>query len=147
MDEEGTMSASVAAPIQTAGAPAAIGPYSAGIRTQLSCLVFVSGQLPLDPASGAIVDGDAGVLVKRALTNALAVVEAGGSSLQQIVKVTLFLTDLDDFELVNKAYAEFFGDWHPARSVVEVSRLPRGSRLEVEMIAVATNSASGKGAR
>lgn len=127
----------VAKVITTDAAPAAIGPYSVGIQAPAGAgLLFISGQLPLDPASGQKVDGDAGVQVTQALKNGLAIAEAAGSSLQGIVKVTVFLTNLDDFELVNEAYARFFDDWHPARSVVEVSRLPRGSALEVDMIAV-----------
>jgi 2-iminobutanoate/2-iminopropanoate deaminase len=129
--------------ISTAAAPAAVGPYSAGIRTSGGGFVFVSGQLPLDPSSGEMVEGDAGALTTRALANGLAIVEAAGSALRHIVKVTVFLTDLDNFELVNKAYAEFFGEWRPARSVVEVSRLPRGSALEVEMIALHADLSGG----
>jgi len=126
---------STISPVSTSSAPAAVGPYSAGIRTTAAELIFVSGQLPLDPTSGEMVTGDADVLVRRALANGLAIVEAAGSSLERIVKVTVFLTDLGSFELVNRAYGEFFGEWRPARSVVEVSRLPRGSVVEVEMIA------------
>jgi len=119
-------------------APEAIGPYSAGVKARAGAgLIFVSGQLPLDPSSGQLVEGDLPALVNQALANGLAVVEAAGSSLQQIAKVTVFVTGLGDFALVNAAYSEFFGDWHPARSVVEVSRLPRDSPLEIDMIALA----------
>lgn len=138
----------VAQPIQTEAAPAAIGAYSPGVQTSAAGgLVFVSGQLPLDPSSGQMVEEDVGGLTRRALTNGLAIVEAAGSSLQHIVKVTVFLTDLDDFGPMNEAYAEFFGDWHPARSVVEVSRLPRSSSLEVEMIAALEAASPSEEAR
>jgi 2-iminobutanoate/2-iminopropanoate deaminase len=137
MGSDGGTRRPAAQAVHTEAAPAAIGPYSAGVRTSAGGgLVFVSGQLPLDPLSGQMVEGDVGGLVRRALANGLAIAEAAGSSLEHIVKVTVFLTNLDDFGPVNEAYAEFFGDWHPARSVVEVSRLPRDSPLEVEMIAV-----------
>ncbi len=127
--------------VRTEAAPQAIGPYSAGIKTSGGGgFIFVSGQLPLDPSSGQMVDGDVTALVRRALANGLAIVEAAGSSLEQIVKVTVFLTNLEDFGVVNDAYAEFFGDWRPARSVVEVSRLPRNSPIEIEMIAIATQA-------
>jgi 2-iminobutanoate/2-iminopropanoate deaminase len=134
--EEGTVSPAVKV-VEATAAPEAIGPYSAGVQAWVGGgVVFVSGQLPLDPSSGQMVEGDVRGLVRQALANGLAVVEASGSSLQQIVKVTVFVTNLDDFGLVNEAYAEFFRDWHPARSVVEVSRLPRNSPLEIDMIAV-----------
>ena len=126
---------------RTEAAPQAIGPYSPGIQTSGGGgFIFVSGQLPLDPSSGQMVDGDVTALVRRALANGLAIVEAAGSSLEQIVKITVFLTNLEDFGVVNDAYAEFFGDWRPARSVVEVSRLPRNSPIEIEMIAIATQA-------
>lgn len=95
--------------VSTDGAPAAVGPYSAGVRTPAGAsFIFVSGQLPLDPFSGEIVRGDLGAQVARALHNGLAVVEAGGSSLRDIVKTTVFVTDLSEFAAVNEAYAEFF---------------------------------------
>ena len=128
--------------VEAPAAPEAIGPYSAGVQAWVGGgLVFVSGQLPLDPSSGQMVEGDVRRLVRQALANGLAVVEAAGSSLREIAKVTVFVTDLDSFGLVNEAYAEFFGDWHPARSVVEVSRLPRNSLLEIEMIAALADAA------
>jgi 2-iminobutanoate/2-iminopropanoate deaminase len=129
--------AAVCEVIETSGAPAAVGPYSAGIRVSAGTgLVFVSGQLPLDPVSGQMVDGDLGSLVRQALANGVAVAEAAGSSKGQIVKATVFLTDLSRSASVNEAYAEFFGEWQPARSVVEVSGLPRNSPVEIEMIGV-----------
>jgi 2-iminobutanoate/2-iminopropanoate deaminase len=122
--------------VQTDDAPAAVGPYSAGVVAPVgAALLFVSGQLPMDPASGETVQGDLGVQVTRALRNGLAVVEAAGSRLADIVKTTVFVTDLGQFGVVNDAYAAFFGDVRPARAVVEVSRLPRDSAVEVEMIA------------
>jgi 2-iminobutanoate/2-iminopropanoate deaminase len=124
---------SVSAP----GAPAAIGPYSAGVRApEGAAFLFVSGQLPLDPVSGEMVEGDLEAQVTRALQNGLAVVEAAGGDRDDIVKTTLYVTDLGRFAAVNEACAAFFAAVRPARAVVEVSRLPRDSSIEVEMIAV-----------
>ena len=144
MDNSGSARSLSTEAISSPSAPAAVGPYSAGIRTSGCGLIFVSGQLPLDPSSGEMVKGDPAALATRALANGLAIVEAAGSALRHIVKVTVFLTDLDNFEQVNKAYAEFFGEWRPARSVVEVTRLPRGSALEVEMIALQADLSGGQ---
>jgi len=116
-------------------APPAIGPYSHAVIG--AGLIFVSGQLPLDPATQAIVAGTAVDQLKAALANAAQVLAAGGASLSDVVKTTVFLTDLSVFDAVNKAYAEIFAGHAPARSVVEVSRLPRGAAVEVELIAVA----------
>ncbi len=133
-------------PVSTDRAPAAVGPYSAGVRTPAGAsLLFVSGQLPLDPLSGEVVPGGLVAQVTRALRNGLAVVEAAGSSLRDIVKTTVFVTDLSEFAVVNEAYAEFFQDVRPARAVVEVSRLPRDCAVEVEMVAVARAEADRAG--
>jgi 2-iminobutanoate/2-iminopropanoate deaminase len=123
--------------VQAEGAPAAIGPYSAGVRAAAgAAFLFVSGQLPLDPVSGEIVGGGLAAQVTRALRNGLAVVEAAGGGLADVVKTTVYVTDMDSFATVNEAYASFFVDVRPARAVVEVSRLPKDSSVEVEMIAV-----------
>jgi 2-iminobutanoate/2-iminopropanoate deaminase len=114
-------------------APAAIGPYSQGVR--VGELLFTSGQIPLDPRSGELVEGDAAAQTTRVMENLRAVLEAGGSSLEQVLKTTIFLVDLGDFADVYRAYATFFADPPPARSTVQVAALPRGARVEIEAIA------------
>jgi 2-iminobutanoate/2-iminopropanoate deaminase len=120
--------------ITTPNAPAAIGPYSAGIAA--GGFVFVSGQLPVDPGTGALCTGTIGDMTRQSLRNVIAVLEAAGSSADRIVKPTVFLADLGDFAAVNEAYAAFFEGEPPARSCVQVARLPRDARIEIEAIAV-----------
>jgi 2-iminobutanoate/2-iminopropanoate deaminase len=120
--------------ITTPNAPAAIGPYSAGIAA--GGFVFVSGQLPVDPGTGALCTGTIGDMTRQSLRNVIAVLEAAGSSADRIVKTTVFLADLGDFAAVNEAYAAFFEGEPPARSCVQVARLPRDARIEIEAIAV-----------
>ena len=120
--------------ITTPNAPAAIGPYSAGITA--GGFVFVSGQLPVDPNSGALCTGTIADMTRQSLKNVIAVLEAAGSSAAKIVKTTVFLTDLNDFAAMNEAYAAFFEGEPPARSCVQVARLPRDARIEIEAIAV-----------
>ena len=120
--------------ITTPNAPAAIGPYSAGITA--GSFVFVSGQLPVDPKSGALCTGMIADMTRQSLKNVIAVLEAAGSSAVKIVKTTVFLTDLNDFAAMNEAYAAFFEKEPPARSCVQVARLPRDARIEIEAIAV-----------
>ena len=120
--------------ITTPNAPAAIGPYSAGITA--GSFVFVSGQLPVDPNSGALCTGTIADMTRQSLKNVIAVLEAAGSSAVKIVKTTVFLTDLNDFAAMNEAYAAFFEGEPPARSCVQVARLPRDARIEIEAIAV-----------
>ena len=119
--------------ISTAQAPAAIGPYSQAIRS--GNLIFVSGQIPLDPATGQLVEGDAGVQTERVLRNLAAILEPAGASLAQVLKTTVYLKDLGDFGRMNEVYARFFGDRPPARATVEVARLPRDVSVEIELIA------------
>lgn len=121
--------------ISTQSAPQAIGPYSQAIRA--SGLVFISGQLPIDPATGMLDEGDIGGMTRRIFANLKAILEAAGSSLTQVVKVTVFLADMNDFQAMNSAYAEFFPASPPARSTVQVARLPRDARIEIEVIALA----------
>ena len=118
--------------IHTDRAPKAIGPYSQAVRA--GDLVFLSGQIPLDPATMELVSGDFEAEVRRAFENLKAVVEAAGGRLDQVVKLTLFLTDLAHFPKVNEVMASFFKDPFPARSTVGVSQLPKGSRFEVECV-------------
>ena len=119
--------------ISTTNAPGAIGPYSQAV--QLGNLVFTSGQVPLDPATGQIVAGGVEAQTTQALANVKAVLEAAGSSLEKVVKTTVFIKDMNDFPLVNKVYATFFPAEPPARSCVEVARLPKDVLVEVEAIA------------
>jgi len=120
--------------IQTSDAPAAIGPYSQAIRA--GNLLFVSGQIPLDPQRAEIVGETAAEQARQVLKNLQAVLEAAGASLQHVVKTTIFLTDLGQFAQVNAVYAEFFSQEPPARSTVQVAALPRGVQVEIEAIAV-----------
>jgi len=119
-------------PVSTLSAPTAIGPYSQAIDA--GALVFVSGQLPVDPATGAIPDG-AAAQAERAFANVRAILEAAGLGLENVVKTTVFLADLADFAAVNDAYARAFRAPFPARSCVQVAAIPKGARLEVEAIA------------
>ena len=122
--------------ITTDGAPAAIGPYAQGVR--VGNLVFTAGQGALDPITGQIVPGGIKEQTARTLENLKAVLEAGGSSLGQVVKVTVFLKDLNDFAPMNAVYASYFGtddETLPARTTVEVSRLPRNVLVEIEVVA------------
>jgi 2-iminobutanoate/2-iminopropanoate deaminase len=120
--------------ITTADAPAAIGPYSQAIR--VGNLVFTSGQIPLHPQTGDIVGETAAEQARQVLQNLQAVLQAAGASLQQVVKTTIFLTDLSQFAAVNAVYAEFFPENPPARSTVQVAALPRGVQVEIEAIAI-----------
>ena len=121
--------------IQTAHAPEAIGPYSQAVKA--NGMIFCSGQIPLDPATMQVVEGDASAQAERVLRNLKAVLEAAGSSLERVVKTTVFLADLNDFAAMNEVYAAFFGNNRPARSTVQVARLPRDVRVEIEVVALA----------
>ncbi len=123
-------------PITTDNAPAAIGPYSQAMRS--GKLLFTSGQIPIDPASGEIVSDEIEAQVHQVLKNLSAVLEADGMTLSNVVKTTVFLKDLADFQVLNGLYAEYFGDHKPARSTIQVAKLPLDSRVEIECIAEAT---------
>jgi len=127
-------SMSALTPVSTSAAPSAIGPYSQAIK--VGNLVFASGCIPLDPKTMEIVSGGIEEQTKQSLANLKAVVEASGSSVGQVAKTTVFLKNMGDFATVNAIYAEFFGDHKPARSAVEVARLPKDVLVEVECIAV-----------
>jgi reactive intermediate/imine deaminase len=118
--------------IVTARAPAAIGPYSQAMRC--GALVFLSGQIPLDPATGQLVEGDISLQARRVFDNLRAVCEAAGGSFAQVVRVCIYLTDMADFAAVNAVMAEAFVEPYPARSTIEVRGLPRGARVEVDAI-------------
>ena len=120
--------------VHTDQAPAAIGPYSQAVRA--GDTVYLSGQIPLDPATGNLVEGDIGVQARRAFDNLQAVCIAAGGSLDQIARLGLYLTDLGDFAAVNAVMAEYFQAPYPARSTVEVSGLPRGAAFEVDAVLV-----------
>ncbi|MGQ9665927.1 MAG: RidA family protein [Anaerolineae bacterium] len=120
--------------IATTKAPAAVGPYSQAIKA--NGFVFTAGQLGLDPATGKLVEGDVVDQARQALKNLQAILEAAGSSLEHVVKVTVFLEDINDFKRVNEVYAQFFTANPPARSAVQVAALPLGGLVEIEAVAV-----------
>jgi reactive intermediate/imine deaminase len=119
-------------PVATDKAPAAIGPYSQAVRC--GNLLFLSGQIPLDPSTGQLVEGNIGDQTRRVFDNLAAVCAAAGASLEQVARVGIYLTDLGDFAAVNAVMAEYFQSPYPARSTIEVSGLPRGARVEVDAI-------------
>ena len=120
--------------ISTNQAPAAIGPYSQAVRAGNA--VYFSGQIPLDPASGSVVDGDITAQARRVFDNLAAVAQAAGGSLAQIVRVGIYVTDLANFAAVNAVMAEYFEQPYPARSTIEVSALPKAVQVEVDAIMV-----------
>lgn len=120
--------------ISTSSAPRAVGPYSQAVRA--GNLLFVSGQVALDPATGTLVEGGVEEQTRRALRNLAAILEAGGSGLDRVVKATVYLKDLSDFDAMNGVYGSFFPGEKPARVCVEVSALPRNSSIEVDAIGI-----------
>jgi 2-iminobutanoate/2-iminopropanoate deaminase len=120
---------SIASPL----APKPVGPYSAALRA--GELLFVSGQVPLDPATGRMVEGDIDVHTRRVLENVRALLDAAGLSFAQVVRTTVFLADMNDFQAMNEVYATFFAEPYPARSTVQAARLPRDARVEIDVIA------------
>jgi 2-iminobutanoate/2-iminopropanoate deaminase len=123
--------------IFTERAPKAIGPYSQAVIWE--GLVFASGQIPLDPATGQVVEGDIAAQTERVMENLRAVLEAAGSSLAQVLKTTVYLQDVSEFPRMNEVYGRYFPAEPPARATVEVARLPRGARVEIEAIAAASD--------
>ena len=119
--------------VSTEAAPSAIGPYSQAIRA--GSLLFVSGQVPIDPATGVIVDGDIAAQTRRVLQNVGAILDAAGVSFDHVVRTTVFLTDMNDFAAMNEVYATCFTSPAPARATVQVSRLPKDARIEIDVIA------------
>jgi 2-iminobutanoate/2-iminopropanoate deaminase len=120
--------------IATDKAPAAVGPYSQAVCR--NGLIYSAGQIGLDPATGALVEGGIEAQTRQALSNLQAVFEAAGASLDDVLKTTVFLQDIDDFAAMNQVYATFFGKAPPARSAVQVAALPLGARVEIEAVAV-----------
>jgi 2-iminobutanoate/2-iminopropanoate deaminase len=120
--------------VSTDSAPKAIGPYSQAIRA--GSLIFVSGQVPIDPASGQIVEGDIAAQTHRVFCNISEILKAGGASLDDVVRTTVFLADMNDFAAMNEVYAGYFTAPAPARATVQVSRLPKDARIEIDVIAV-----------
>jgi 2-iminobutanoate/2-iminopropanoate deaminase len=121
--------------VSSANAPKAIGPYSQAVV--YNGLAYLSGQIPLDPATGQIVDGDIAAQTTRVMENLKAVLEACGSSLEQVLKTTVFVKDMADFPKMNEVYGRYFTANPPARATVEVARLPRDVRVEIECVAIA----------
>ena len=121
--------------VSTTEAPAAVGPYSQAVR--VGPMLFTAGQIPLDPKSGQIVSQDVAEQTRRVLDNLTAVLKAESMDFSNIVKTTVFLTNLDDFQKMNEVYASFFKDQPPARSTVQVSALPKGAQVEIEVVACA----------
>jgi 2-iminobutanoate/2-iminopropanoate deaminase len=129
--------------ISTKEAPAAVGPYSQAVR--VGSTVYCAGQIPLDPKSGQIVPGDIGAQTRRVLENIAAVLRAESLAFENIVKTTIFLTNLNDFQTVNEIYGSYFKKEPPARSTVQVPALPKGASVEIEVIAVTNgNGLSGE---
>jgi len=120
--------------ISSPGAPKAVGPYSSGLRA--GQLLFLSGQIPLDPASGALVGGDISSQARQVLRNIGALLEADGLSYGAVVRTTVFLADMNDFGAMNDVYREFFSEPYPARSTIQAARLPRDARIEIDVIAL-----------
>ena len=120
--------------VATDQAPKAIGPYSQGIRA--SNLLFVSGQIPIDPATGNLIQGDIAAQTRRVFENLTAILKAAGGSLDNVVRTTVFLADMGDFAAMNEVYAGYFTNPAPARSTVQAARLPKDARIEIDVIAV-----------
>jgi len=123
----------LASAITSDGAPRPVGPYSAAVRA--GAFLFLSGQIPLDPATGRMMDGDIAAQTRRVLENLGALLTAAGLSLRTVVRTTVYLADLDDFQGMNTVYGEFFTEPYPARSTLQAARLPRDARIEIDAIA------------
>ncbi len=121
--------------IATDRGPKAIGPYSQAIKA--NGFIFISGQIPLDPASGKLLEGDIRVQTERVMENLKGIVEAAGSAMERVVKTTVYLKDMNDFAAMNEIYGRYFPANPPARATVEVARLPRDVRIEIDLIALA----------
>ena len=119
--------------LSTSDAPKAMGPYSQGVRA--GQLIFVSGQGPVDPVTGALIDGDIGTQTRRVFENIRAILKAGGASFDHVARVTVFLADMNDFAAMNAVYGEYFSAPAPARTTIQAARLPKDMRIEIDVIA------------
>jgi 2-iminobutanoate/2-iminopropanoate deaminase len=126
--------AAVRHPVSAPNAPKAIGPYSPGIRA--GHLLFLSGQIPIDPATSNLVEGDITAQTEQVMRNIGALLQAAGAGFEHVVRTTVFLADMNDFAAMNAVYGRFVGDPPPARSTVQVARLPRDARVEIDVIAL-----------
>ncbi len=120
-------------PVSSPNAPKAIGPYSPAVRT--GQLLFVSGQVPIDPATGQMIDGDITAQTRRVFENIGALLTAGGRSFADVARTTVFLADMNDFAAMNEVYGQYFSEPYPARATVQVARLPKDARVEIDVIA------------
>ncbi len=120
-------------PVSSPNAPKAIGPYSPAVRT--GQLLFVSGQVPIDPATGQMIDGDIAAQTRRVFENIGALLTAGGRSFADVARTTVFLADMNDFAAMNEVYGQYFSEPYPARATVQVARLPKDARVEIDVIA------------
>lgn len=120
--------------LSTTKAPAAIGPYSQGVK--VGNFMFTSGQIAFNPETGELVQGDIQAETKQVLENVKAILEAANTSLENVVKATVFIKDMNDFNKINEIYAQYFTDRQPARSCIEIARLPKDARVEIEVIAI-----------
>ena len=124
--------------VSTAAAPAAVGPYSQGMLC--GNLLFISGQLPIDPASGELIEGTIEEKTRQVLDNLRAVAEAAGGGLKDVVKTTVFLKDMNDFGAMNSVFAEYFSDTPPARAAIQAAALPKDADIEIEAVALLSNA-------
>jgi 2-iminobutanoate/2-iminopropanoate deaminase len=122
--------------VRASGAPEAIGPYSQAIEARGARTLWLSGQIPLDPATGALVEGDVAAQAERVMENLRAVLSAAGAGFEHVVRCTIYLADLADFAAVNEVYGRAFPGEPPARATVQVAALPRGARVEIDAVAV-----------
>lgn len=120
--------------VKTGSAPAAIGPYSQAVRTEST--IYVSGQIPIDPATGELVEADIRIQTRQSLTNIRNILAAAGKDMDSVVKTTVLLSDIADFAAMNEVYAEFFSDPYPARAAFQAAALPKGALVEIEAVAV-----------
>ncbi len=121
--------------VRSDAAPAAAGPYSQAVK--FSNIIYLSGQIPLDPENNEIVSGGIEIQTERVLLNIKLILAAAGSCLDNVLKTTIYLSDMDDFVIVNKVYEKYFGDNSPARSTIEAARLPKGAKIEIDVVAFA----------
>lgn len=127
------MAATIRQAVATDKAPQAIGPYSQGIRA--GNLLFISGQVPIDPATGAIIEGDIAAQTDRVMRNLTAILEAAGASMGHVLRCTVYLADMNDFAAMNEVYGSYFAQPAPARSTIQAVRLPKDARVEIDVIA------------